>query len=476
MEEQYLNRRRAFKDWLIGLNNPTADTLLNSLNQMHTDEWEQKHRRELRKLKGYADLEKNVVPLRDRVRGEFDNYVDNPAWYIKGKAKKLGVNEEDLKKALSQLEEERVWNEDRARRAREVDERFVWNFAPNSSKQRYIDDPNATLFGKEGKFNPLSKEGARDIRDVALGGIGLAGDFVPGFGAFVGPAARTVRNAALIAEDSPYAPSVTDAGKEAANDWLTYGAAAWLQNFRRAKRMGAQATKDIPGLEKINKNIRTTGEIDNTIYGLSDAFNAKTYDEMLKAIDNLPENEIKTSLMQKVNSFKGIGDPAEEAKFAANLRNDLVDKQVSLLTTMTREPGGYKLVNPNKTKEVFANAGIEAKEAETMYKKALDETESLRRQVRNTPQVGKFGRFMRDVALPVERKVEQGVAKNASSLYRAAPADKDRSQIDWYKQNYARDWSMGFVPKGKDTDPVVRAYKEWLVEQQSPTIGNVFGE
>jgi hypothetical protein len=35
---------------------------------------------------------------------------------------------------------------------------------------------------------------------------------------------------------------------------------------------------------------------------------------------------------------------------------------------------------------------------------------------------------------------------------------------------------MGFVPKGKDNEPIMRAYNEWLAEnQQNPTIKNIFG-
>ena len=74
------NRRQKIKDWLIGLNNPDAEKYLHSLNQMNLDDWEQKYRKDLRMFKGYSDLEKSSVPLRDRVRGEFDSYTDVPVW------------------------------------------------------------------------------------------------------------------------------------------------------------------------------------------------------------------------------------------------------------------------------------------------------------------------------------------------------------------------------------------------------------
>lgn len=466
------NRRQQFIDWLKGLNNPDADSLLNSLNQMYTDEWEQKNRKELRKLKGYSDLEKSSVPLRERARGEFDNYVDNPEWYIKGKAAKLGVNVEDLKKTLGELEQERKWNEGRERRKNEVENDFTWNFAPESSKQRYIDDPDATIFGKEGKYNPLSKEGARDMRDVALGGIGLAGDFLPGFNAFVGPLARTTRNAALMAEGSPYAPSLSDAGKEFLNDASTYGIAAWLQNFRRGKRMATGASKDIPFVGKIVKNANTKNVMDATFEGLTEIAKSRNFDEMVKNIDKLPESGIKSSLQSKISQFTMYGDKEAESALMKEVGKEIGDQMVNLAANFRKTPGGYVLNNPKLMEKVFANEGDEGAK---YTKRLLDDSADLRKMVRNTPTVGKAGQVVRDVVLPAERVLEQGVAKNTSTLYKAGPENKKRAEVDWYKDNYSKDWELGFVPKGKDDDPKVIAYKEWLLERE-PSIGNVFGE
>ena len=468
-------RRQQIIDWLRDSGNPRAEELLHSLAQMNTDEWEQKHRHDLRKIMGYADIEKNTLPLRDRARGEFDTYVDNPEWYIKGKAAKLGVNPEDLKNALAQLEEERVWNEGRERRAKEVNDEFIWNFAPKSSQQRYIDDPNATIFGKEGKYNPLSKEGQDDFRDVALGIAGTVGDFIPGYGAAVGPAARTLRNEELIRTKSKYAPSLADAGKEALNDWSTYGAAAWLENFRKAKRLAAGAEKSIPGLEKITKNANTTAEMDNTLRGLANIFEAKDYNSMVKAVNSMPDNQVKSSLLEKLGKFDKFGDAKAEADLVRDIRMSALDNQVNLFTTVGRYPEGYKVIEPQKTKEIFIKNANTEEEGIKRFNEAQDATKNIREQIRNTPTVGKVGQFVRDVALPAYGGIEQGLAKNATTLYKAGPKDTDRAKIDWYKENYARDWEMGFKPNGKESDPMVKAYNEWLAEH-GPSINNVFGQ
>lgn len=464
-------RRQQIIDWLRDSGNPRAEELLHSLAQMNTDEWEQKHRRDLRKIMGYADIEQNTLPLRDRAKGEFDTYVDNPEWYIKGKAAKLGVNVNDLKKALSELEEERIWNEGRERRAKEVNDDFIWNFAPKSSQQRYIDDPNATIFGKEGKYNPYSKEGQDDLRDVMLGVAGTVGDFIPGYGAAVGPAARLLRNEELIRTKSKYAPSMSDAGKEFANDAATFGAAAWLQNFRKAKRMAAGAEKNIPFMENINKNARVTSTIDETKKSLDNIYKANSYEDMVKTVENMPEGNAKAALQKKISEFDDFGNKAAENRFMLETKREAVNHRINLESTLTREPGGYVVNSKEYTKDLFRNVGGQVDDAE----RAINETKSLRQQVKNTPTIGKAGQIVRDKVLPVYGGLEQGLAKNATTLYKAGPADKDREKVDWYKQNYARDWELGFIPKGKETDPIMRAYNEWLAEQ-GPSINNVFGE
>lgn len=481
-----MDRRQKIVDWLRDHGNPRAESLLNSLNQMNLDDWEQKHRDDLRKMEGWVNYETATKPLRERARGEFDSYTDNPEWYIAGKAAKLGVNIEDLKKTLGELEEERIWNEGRDRRAKEVNDEFIWNFAPESSKRRYIDDPNATIFGKEGKFNPYSKEGQSDLRDVALGGVGLAGDFIPGWGAIVGPAARTIRNEELIREGSPYAPSLKNAGAEALNDFSTYGAAAWLQNFRKAKRFVQGARKEIPIIGNVLENANVTKNLDATTKQLVKIQSAKNFDETLKAIDKLPESDVKNSLINKLSSFDKLGNKEAEEKFAKELRDMAMDKNLDIWTTIERLPEGWNVMDPSKTNEIWQKNLMESegkgflKSGFERAEQARKSTKDLRQIVRSTPKIGKIGQIGRDFVLPTEQAVEQGVAKNLSTLYKAKPENPDRAKIDWYKENYLKDWQLGFVPKGKETDPQVIAYNELVAEgvikPKGISTAEIFGE
>ena len=53
------------------------------------------------------------------------------------------------------------------------------------------------------------------------------------------------------------------------------------------------------------------------------------------------------------------------------------------------------------------------------------------------------------------------------------PKASDREDIDWFKTNYSRDWEAGFIPRGKDDEPIMKAYREWKEERKRPSIREV---
>ena len=55
------------------------------------------------------------------------------------------------------------------------------------------------------------------------------------------------------------------------------------------------------------------------------------------------------------------------------------------------------------------------------------------------------------------------------------PNTSEREDIDWFKENYARDWEAGFVPRGKDDEPIMKAYREWKEENKKPSVRSVMG-
>jgi len=55
--------------------------------------------------------------------------------------------------------------------------------------------------------------------------------------------------------------------------------------------------------------------------------------------------------------------------------------------------------------------------------------------------------------------IQQNTARHKES-------NQERSDINWFKENYARDWAAGFAPRGKEDEPIMKAYREWQEENK----------
>lgn len=66
--------------------------------------------------------------------------------------------------------------------------------------------------------------------------------------------------------------------------------------------------------------------------------------------------------------------------------------------------------------------------------------------------------------------VQQNAARHKES-------NAERSDINWFKTNYARDWEAGFAPRGNENEPIMKAYREWQEEnkQSRPKLRDVMG-
>lgn len=482
------NRRQDIKDWLIESGNPRAESLLNSLNQMNLDEWEQKHRRELRFIKGYADLEKSTLSLRDRARGEFDTYVDNPEWYIKGKAAKLGVNIDDLKKTLGELQKEKEYFEGRERRKKEVKDGFKWNFASDWAKQRYIDTPEKSYWA-----NPeISVEHIPDIADAAAGFVaGLSDVFLPkGPGTLVGPVIRGARGLAQ-------GEKLGDVGTNFAADASLNAGVDFLPTLilNKIGRVSKNAASEIADYALQSKNLKTAEESLNEVKKVlgntdmskltSEGFNETELALFRNKIKALPDGPVKNDIMKILNenpdklieknlaplANKNVGEALEvggvgdASTNAGRIKNYIEVADADLKQAKKVSDKNFSVFNENGT----------LKTGDTELEKAILEKKAL----------GKgMSKFNKGAAKAVEAatgNLGSGVVKTidtANNKRHIAKGDTNRAEIDWYKENYLRDWQAGFVPKGNLNDPKVKAYNELVSEGKikiQPTISNIFG-
>lgn len=489
------NRRQQIKDWLLSTDNPEAEPLLNSLNQMDLDEWEQKYRRQLRKLKGYADLEKSTVSLRDRARGEFDTYVDNPEWYIKGKAAKLGVNIDDLKKTLSELQKEKEYFEGRERRKKEVNEGFKWNFASDWAKQRYIDTPEKSYWA-----NPeVSVEHIPDIADAAAGFIAGMADFLPGIGGtFAGPAIRAGRNAVQGQKFGDVMTNfATDAGANAGVDYLP---TLILNKARKVAKKGATQIEQYASLGNDIDNSEKTLNAARDVFKKTDATKLRNLDpneisKLKSNVEALPDSPAKRDILNILNQ-----KPAESVEALKTSLNNIPGVNADNVLKFVEERGVKITADPSMN---LTKAKVYTEVADSQIKQSKNVPDAKFNPYDEQGQIRKDGIWSNELgqtilnrkalgqgmskgakigakAYQVGTKIGPGLVKTsdtAAGKRQSVKQDQNRAEIDWYKENYLRDWQAGFVPKGNLNDPKVKAYNELVAEGKikvQPTISDVF--
>lgn len=388
----------------------------------------------------------------------------------------------DIKKMSDSWETEkkaRAYEAGRYKREKEVKEGGPkWWLASEYSKNRYINEPEKSIFSDEGEWYNKGD----DIRDVMLGGAGTVGDFIPGFGAILGPAARGVRDAANYG--TPYGKKLSDIAGERAWDLGTFGAAALLPNFRRGKRMLNEFGHEAPGVGNVIKSSELKNDIGETLRtldALSDPYRggAPTFADVTTRIARMPESPAKAALQKKLDAFTDVGNPEALEKFYQDIARTANNEKFNFinyagigindgnfyikpLTIEEQKIPAYKvrqLMDAGFSREDAIKAL--KRENDVIGKKVAESYQPLRQRVAETKPLGTVGKFMRDKALPFENKIEQGLAKQTGRVVENDIADKDRKLKDWYIKNYARDWELGFKPNEKEGDPLWEAYKEY---------------
>lgn len=344
----------------------------------------------------------------------------------------------------------REYNAGRLRRTKEIKDWPLWKqvLASDYSKQRYIDEPDASLFGKEGKFNPYSRQGQEELSDVIFGGFGAAADAIPGYGAVAGPTLRAVRDIKHKVTDSPYQKEWSNIGQDALTDAAINAGVEFMPTaiLNRGRRLG--------------KNIGKTDElISDYAASVNVAQRQKANDAALEylkknegmfddarvaqiRVNAMPESDIKNDLVKLVNS-----DDYSKRKLLAYM--DAIEK------ANIEGIDAYKYVK--STSMTRPNKNIKA---ENLGDNAIDFYRSKER-VRGLPEsktrnvVGKVMTNYMPVGQTIVKEIDTAKGRGSTP-----EADKQLVK-DWYKQNYARDWELGFKPNEKEGDPLWEAYIEW---------------
>ena len=411
---------------------------------------------------GYKQVNQkvSVAPLKDRLVKSLDDedWAKASKAYKRDVAKELGTTVDKLDSAWDEhLEDVKKSNEIQARKD-EVD-KWPWYkkmVASDYAKQRYINEPEKSVFSDKGEWYNKGE----DVSDLLYGGAGAVADFIPGIGGtVVGPAVRGLRDVQHKVTDSKYQKEgsdiLTDVGKDAIFNVAIEKTPTAL--LRKSEKTAKQSGKFDTFMNKVNsynevvndvrKNKAGTDMLDwSNLHNMSDA-------QIEETINAMPDGSMKRVLEGYVaDGVEKNRDKIGESLVTFQSLSD--PKHLSQQQAFFDE---YWNVNPNK-KSYWKEQGVDD-------------------YVKNQALASKQNKLVKGVSegLDAWQKgggkaiIETDTAKGRGSK----PNTSDREDIDWFKTNYSRDWEAGFIPRGKDDEPIMKAYREWKEERKRPSIREV---
>lgn len=498
-----------------------ADDFLSADDQQA---WFDNNSRMLESLHGFTDKYKNTAQLKtDRQKGLSELYEQQSVYEDKDGNVMLpteerietfrkeypGIGKDEIVEWFNKTNEYKKFYEDEAKkeelknlRKKEVKD-LPWYedlIASDYSKQRYIDDPNASIIGKQGKFNPLSTQGAEELMDVGLGVAGSIGDAIPGIGGVaIGPIVRGTRDLAHIAYDSPYQKDLTQIATDFGKD-IGLNAAAWmLPNLRKtAKAADMFADPDVARALQAaeeTKNIQSGARSVAKHYGIPkqeiidkyrDIGKAYPHNDiaLAKAIDDMPASELKTEL-QKIVSSTPPNKPLNRAKIQevtnsyVNQTNkftqDIQKYNQEIMSPSGTDGYGVKTITiGGKPVEVIINPEISKKAADiagsnstymanALKAKSYDELSNMQKlkyrgnQIAHALNSGYPGQL-------VMQEMYTGVGRGKSpTIVETAIRKKEfEDRINSVISTYSSLWSKTRKPLGYESNPIIKeAWDKW---------------
>jgi hypothetical protein len=461
------------------------------------------------KYRNVADFLGDKAGIKATIWKDLDGKFPSKARFNSLQEKYPWLSEEELKEWFDKTNEYKKFYEDEARKEGEKNLRkkevkdLPWYedlIASDYSKQRYIDDPNASIIGKQGKFNPLSTQGAEELMDVGLGVAGSIGDAIPGVGSvFLGPAARTTRDVAHKLYESPYQKDWNQIRFDTGKD-IGLNAAAWLlPNMRKtAKAADMFADPEVVRVMQIaeeTKNIQNGARSVAKHYGIPsqeiidkyrDIGKAYPHNDiaLTKAIDNMPASELKTEL-QKIVSSTPPNKPLNRAKiqevtnnyvnqtnkFAQNIQK--YNQEIMAPTgaqdygVKTMNIGGKPVdvvIDPKTSKMAADLAGSNSTYmANALKAKSYDELSKMQKlkyrgnQIAHALNSGYPGQV-------VMQEMYTGVGRGKSpTVVETAIRKKElEDRINNVISTYSLLWSKTKKPLGYESNPIIKeAWEKW---------------
>lgn len=370
------------------------------------------------------------------------------------------------------FKKEREREAGKTRRKKEVEKDWPWYgqfLASDYEKQRYINEPETAIFGKEAPlFGDAPETRWGSFGDLAAGVAGAAGDVLPGAWGFAGPAIRFGRDVAHTALDSKYAKTWPEIMKDAGTDVGVTAATAFLPNFRRGRRMasniGGTNLQNIVNIELDAEQVVKNVDELRGILGELQASGAP-YREQVNAFRqyyrDMPDSELKTALTDfanKVNPQLGELDYTL-GKFKMEYSKGLTPSSRNVVREAEQIMRGtpkttYVDPKTGKVREIEGQENVLSYFPD-IYGRIAQTTELSPTEMMLKPALKAANKFMTGEVGGAALKLQKHVTGFPGFT---KPTTYDE---DWYRENYARDFEAGFKPTAKAGDPKWEAYRQW---------------
>lgn len=457
--------------------------------------WFNDNIRVLEQLPQFTDKYKNTEQLKtDKPKALAELYNDQSVYVDKDgnvmmptderidtfRKKYPGIGKDEIKewfdtsnKYKKDYEAEREAQAARVMREREVKD-WGWRdlLASEYEKQRYIDDPKSAIFGKQAPgFVGSSTEAKGDLISGVLAG---ASDFVPGYGAVIGPTIRTGRDIVHKATGSDYQKDWNQIRNDAMFDYGTNIGAWKLLNARKANRIANTLTgNDVDralaaadelkavqtGLPQVEPHMVIPSNKQLKLYREAKTPFPHSDPELEHAINDMPQSPLKDELMVAIR--RPAGRPINRQAV-----NDIWMKYYVQANPYQRE--AVKL-----GEEAMLPVSKIGKEDVTpfLYKQATSPTYAELGKLDKVRYAGKRGLEKINIGWPGQIAVQQaanltgrGTTPNVveTALKRS---EKDKT-IDRYISSYSLLWSKkNPPPEAKNSPIIMEAWKKWSEQE-----------
>lgn len=422
-----------------------------------------------------AALKKTAEPLPKRLREAFGDLKFAPPEKWKNRVYKQefsDVDKDEFEKGLAKMKEyydeetkQRRAEADKEKRKREVkNDWFFRDFLTSDyEKERYIDNPQAALFGDQApKLGEAPETRWGSAADLGLGVAGAAGDVVPGWGSvLLGPGARVARDVGHKVTGSPYQKEWGDIVKGGIADVMVSGGTIALPNFRKQMRMYNNAMT-LP--KNVSATMAIETEANNILEGskLLGQLSDKPI-EFRQALAGLPESQLTKDLAPLMNSetidWKAVKDVLRKN---ANVAYALKDAEGRASYRLLND--SFDMLNNGLAKtDPKANLIIPDRGFTPLQKAVLETAEPTAKEFKSATRKMLLDKGIGTLSNPAANLVVTVPGGRGKGKVSTVETPEEREEIEVIKKREAPFWDMKFKPR-KDNSLMYKAWKEYADE------------